>query len=166
LRTSPDIAVSKGGILFAHPKDIRAAVDYALEHGQDTAFMKARPGEVMGYFAYGHQFLDGNGRTIMVVHTVLAQRAGFSIDWAATAKNDYLDALTLEIEAPGKGHLDLYLKSFIKGAIDPHLLAGHVAGAPGLDGNNDANAVLGKFSEPALKARYEQQQLNRQRPQR
>jgi fido (protein-threonine AMPylation protein) len=29
--------------------------------------MRERPGEVMGYFAHGHPFLDGNGRTIMVV---------------------------------------------------------------------------------------------------
>jgi fido (protein-threonine AMPylation protein) len=45
----------------------------------------------MGYLAYGHPFLDGNDRT-MTVHTVLAQRAGFSIDWAATKKEAYLDA--------------------------------------------------------------------------
>ena len=48
--------------------------------------MTEKPGEIMGYLAYAHPFLDGNGRTIMVVHAVLAQRAGFSIDWAATKK--------------------------------------------------------------------------------
>jgi hypothetical protein len=46
--------------------------------------MKARSGEIMGYLAYGHPFLDGNGRTIMTAHSALAQRAGFSIDWTAT----------------------------------------------------------------------------------
>jgi fido (protein-threonine AMPylation protein) len=46
--------------------------------------MKARPGQIMGYLAYGHPFLDGYGRTIMTVHSALAQRAGFSIDWTAT----------------------------------------------------------------------------------
>jgi cell filamentation protein len=56
--------------------------------------MKAKPGEIIGYLAYGHPFLDGNGRTIMTVHSVLAQRAGFSIDWSATKKDAYLDALT------------------------------------------------------------------------
>jgi cell filamentation protein len=165
LQTAPDIAVSKGGVIFAHPKEIRIAIDYALTHGQDKALMKAKPGEVMGYLAYGHPFLDGNGRTIMVVHTVLAQRAGFSIDWAATNKNAYLSALTKEIEEPGKGHLDAYLKPFIRKPIDPAQLAGHVAAAPGLDGNDDDNKVLGKFSEPAVKARYEQQQLDRTRSQ-
>jgi cell filamentation protein len=51
---------------------------------------------------------DGNGRAIMVVYAVLAQRAGFSIDWAATEKADYLSALTKELDDPGKGHLDAY----------------------------------------------------------
>jgi cell filamentation protein len=107
-QTAPDIAVMKGDVLFAHPQDIRKAVDTALENGQDTKFMAAKPGEVMGYLAYGHPFLDGNGRTIMVVHSVLAQRAGFSIAWAATGKSDYLDALTRELDSPGKGLLDAY----------------------------------------------------------
>ena len=56
----------------------------------------------MGYLAYGHPFLDGNGRTIMVIHTELAQRAGISIEWAATSKTEYLTALTQEIETPGR----------------------------------------------------------------
>jgi cell filamentation protein len=32
--------------------------------GQAKAAMAAKAGEVMGYLAYGHPFLDGNGRTI------------------------------------------------------------------------------------------------------
>jgi cell filamentation protein len=91
---------------FAYPQDIRRAIDYALHLGQEKAFMTAKPGEVMGQLAYGHPFLDGNGRTIMVVHCILAQRAGFSIDWASTNKDNYLAALSREIEAPGNGHLD------------------------------------------------------------
>ena len=57
----------------------------------------------MGYLAYGHPFLDGNGRTIMVVHGVLAQRAGFSVDWPATTKSDYLSALTKELDTARQG---------------------------------------------------------------
>lgn len=49
----------------------------ALKLGSDKSFMAAKPGEVMGYLAFGHSFLDGNGRTIMVVHAELAERAGF-----------------------------------------------------------------------------------------
>jgi cell filamentation protein len=162
LQTAPDLAISRGTVLFARPTDIRRAVDYALDEGQDKTVMAARPGEVMGYLAYGHPFLDGNGRTIMVVHGVLAQRAGFSIDWAATAKADYLSALAKEIDAPGKGHLDTYLKPFVRDAMTDDRLAAKIAEAPGLDGNAEQNEVLGKTSEPALQNRYEQQELKRQ----
>jgi cell filamentation protein len=161
-QTAPDIAVSKADVLFAHPNDIRPAIDYALTHGQDKAFMASKPGEVMGYLAYGHPFLDGNGRTIMVVHSVLAQRAGFSIDWAKTDKTDYLRALTQELDAPGKGILDAYLKPFVGKAIAYDKLGASVMQAPGLDGkSDDTNIVLGKTTEPAVKARYEQQKIKR-----
>ena len=161
-QTAPDIAVSKGGVLFAHPKDIRGAVDFALKSGQDTSFMAAKPGEVMGYLAYGHPFLDGNGRTIMVVHSVLAQRAGFSIDWSKTDKTAYLTALTTELDTPSKGILDDYLKPFMRDAIAYEKLAGSMLQTPGLDGQSpDQNVVLGKTSEPAVQAQYEQQKLKR-----
>jgi cell filamentation protein len=164
LQTAPGLAISRGTVLFARPEAIRRAVDYALRKGQDKEFMALRPGEIMGYLAYGHPFLDGNGRTIMVVHSVLAQRSGFSIDWAATSKTDYLAALTSELDDPGKGLLDDYLKPLMKSAVAPNLLAAGVAAAPGLDGNAD-NTVLGNTSEPALQARYEQQELKRKQAQ-
>jgi cell filamentation protein len=140
LVTAPDLAVSKGSVLFARPEDIQRAVDWALEHGQDRKFMAAKPGEIMGYLAYGHPFLDGNGRTIMVVHGVLAQRAGFSIDWAATGKSDYLSALTKELDSPGKGHLDTYLKPFVRDAATDDGLATTIARAPGLEAGRDATS--------------------------
>ena len=120
--------------------------------------MKTKPGEIMGYLAYGHPFLDGNGRTIMTIHSVLAQRAGFSIDWAATKKDAYLDALTKEIENPSKRHLDAYLKPFLRDPIAYEQLTSAIAHAPGLDGSaQDAalNEVLGTAEEPAVKAQYE-----------
>ena len=163
LQTAPELAVGKGPVLFARPSDIRRAVDYALDKGQDRPVMTARPGEVMGYLAFGHPFLDGNGRTIMVVHAVMAQRAGFSIDWAATAKSHYLAALTKELDEPGSGHLDTYLKPFIREAIADDYLAAGIAQAPGLDGNAEQNEVLGKTSDPAIRARYEQQELKRRK---
>jgi cell filamentation protein len=163
LETAPDLAVGKGPVLFARPEDIRRAVDFALEHGQDKTFMAAKPGEIMGYLAYGHPFLDGNGRTIMVVHGVLAQRAGFSIDWAATAKSDYLSVLTKELDSPGNGHLDTYLRPFVRAAATGDDLAVKITAAPGLDGNAELNKVLGKTNEPGLQARYEQQELKRTR---
>ncbi len=161
LEIAPNLAISKGSILFARPEEIERAVEFALDHGQDKKFMAAKPGEIMGYLAYGHPFLDGNGRTIMVVHGILAHRAGFSIDWAATAKADYLSALTQELDSPGKALLDNYLKPFIRAAMPSDRLAEKIAQAPGLDGNDEHNEILGKTSDPALKMRYEQQELKR-----
>jgi cell filamentation protein len=161
--TAPDLAISKGPVLFAHPEHLQRAVDYALTRGQDKEFMRENPGVVMGYLAYGHPFLDGNGRTIMVVHGVMAQRAGISIDWAATDKIGYLSALTKELDDPNKGHLDSYLKPFVRGAVSADRLAAEIVLAPGLDGNDEQNEVLGKTSDPVLKARYEQQELKRKR---
>ena len=97
--TAPDLAISRGPILFAHPDDIQRAANYALTRGQDKEFMKAKPGEVIGYLAYAHPFLDGNGRAIMVIYAILSLRAGFSIDWATTDKADYLFAQTKELNS-------------------------------------------------------------------
>jgi cell filamentation protein len=160
LTNASHLAISKGPVLFAYPQDIRRSIDYALEHGQDKAFMVSKPGEVMGYLAYGHPFLEGNGRTIMVVHAVLADRAGLSIDWAATGKDEYLSALTREIDRPGKGKLDAYLKPFIRKAAAKAAIAANVAGAPGLDGNTD-NVVLGDIRDPELRTRYDAQEMKR-----
>jgi cell filamentation protein len=111
--------------------------------------MIARPGEVMGYLAFGHPFLDGNGRAIMTLHSVMAQRAGFSIDWSATNQAAYLNALTKELEDPSKGLLDRYLKPFIGKAIAYDQLAGQIAGAPGIDGGGaQANEILGDSTDP------------------
>jgi cell filamentation protein len=158
IQTAPKLTIKKGPVIFANAPEIRAAIEFALRKGQDKEYMKAKPGEIMGYLAYGHPFLDGNGRTIMTVHSVLAQRAGFSIDWSATKKDAYLDALTREIENPPKGHLDTYLKPFVREPIAYDRLATAIVQAPGLDGSvQDAalNQVLGRTDEPAVKAQYE-----------
>jgi cell filamentation protein len=164
LTNAPRLVVSKGTDLkkvwFAYPQDIRRAIDYALNLGQERTFMTAKPGEVMGHLAYGHPFLDGNGRTIMVVHCILAQRAGFSIDWASTNKDNYLAALTQELEAPGKGHLDIYLEPFIQSGVSDSGLAANVSAAPGLDGEGE-DVVLGDTEDPELKAQYRAQELKR-----
>jgi cell filamentation protein len=117
--TAPDIAIAKGdrNDFFAHPRF--DAVHYALRLGQDQAYMAEHPGEVMGYLAHAHPFLDGNGRTLMVVHNELAHRAGISIDWTQTSKQGYLEALTRELDRPGNGELDEYLKPFVSQAV-PH----------------------------------------------
>jgi cell filamentation protein len=65
------------------------------------------------------------------------------------------------LDEPGRGHLDAYLKPFIREAVPADRLAEKIALAPGLDGNDEQNTVLGKVDEPALKARYDQQKLKR-----
>ena len=62
-----------------------------------------------------------------------------------------------------EANLDAYLKPFIREAVGQDRLAVEIALAPGLDGNDEQNEVLGKTSDPALKARYEQQELKRKR---
>jgi cell filamentation protein len=159
-QTSPDIAVSRGGVLFAHPKHAQSAVEHALKLGNDTKTMRAKAGEVMGYLAHGHPFLDGNGRTIMVIHAVLAQRAGFSIDWASTDKNAYLNALTRELDEPDKGLLQSYLEPYFRAVVAD--LVQHVARAKGLDGGTqNADTVHGRNDDPAVQAQYKQQRLKR-----
>ncbi|MEA2943205.1 MAG: cell filamentation protein, partial [Bradyrhizobium sp.] len=151
--TAPKLTVKKGPAVFANAPDIRVAVEFALRKGQDKAHMKAKPGEIMGLSCLRASV----SRRQLTVHSVLAQRAGFSIDWAATTKNACLDALTKEIENPPKGHLDAYLKPFMRGPIAYEQLAAIVQ-APGLDGSvQDAalNEVLGMTEEPAIKAQYE-----------
>jgi cell filamentation protein len=157
-QTAPKLTIKKAAIIFANAPEIPAAVEHALRKGQEKDYMKARPGEIMGYLAYGHPFLDGNGRTIMTVHSVLAQRAGFSIDWSVTKKDAYLDALTKEIENPPKGHLDAYLKPFMRGPVAYEHLATAIVQAPGLGGSvpdAELNEVLGNTDEPIVKAQYE-----------
>jgi cell filamentation protein len=155
--TAPDIAVGKGGILFAHPEDARNAVEYGLRLAQNKPDMVKRPGEVMGYFAYGHPFLDGNGRTIMVVHTELAERAGISINWAAATKTEYLSALSMELNKPGRNHLDTYLRPFISAPLGRKSLEGHVRAVQGLGGaSSSSNKVEGLLTDPSVQKRYKQ----------
>jgi cell filamentation protein len=72
----------------------------------------------MGALAHAHPFLDGNGRTIMVVHHELAARAGIAIAWDQTNRADYLQALTEELQEPEARRLDSYLKPFIREATE------------------------------------------------
>lgn len=164
LQTAPDLAISRGDVLFARPQDISRAVEYGLGLARDPDTMAAKPGEILGYLAYGHPFLDGNGRALMVVHTALAERAGISIDWARTDKTDYLYALTRELDAPGKGELDGYLRPFTSQAIGHTQLARHLLDTKGLGSSShalDASEIAGSVNDPALQARYEQQELKR-----
>lgn len=52
--------------------------------------------------------------------------------WSRSEKAAYLDALTLEIENPGKGHLDAYLKPLICEPLGYANLSAHVTRIEGL----------------------------------
>lgn len=123
--------------------------------------MVNKPGEVMGLFAYGHPFLDGNGRTMLLVHFELCHRAGFSIAWAKTEKTQYLDALSLEIDSPGKGHLDTYLIKFKEPQLKRGSWGNNILSMKGLDGLDESNQIDGDLSDPAIAAKYRDHEAKR-----
>ncbi len=156
-----NLAISKADTLFCHPQDIERAVNLGLRIGHDKIEMRKRPGEVMGYFAYGHPFLDGNGRTMLIIHSELCYRSGFCIDWQKTNKNDYLSALSNEIASPGKKHLDSYLESFIVDQRERPLWGGSIGNLQGLDGSQVQDLVDGEYSDKEVFAKYKDFELNR-----
>lgn len=152
--TMPNSAVRKGDVLFSHPQASRLAVEHGLRLGQDKSAMNQKPGEVMGLFAYGHPFLDGNGRTMLLVHMELCHRAGFSIAWQKTKKADYLNALSQEIDTPGKGVLDAYLLQFKCAQLNRGNWGIEILSMKGLDGLDEANQIDGDLSDPAVAEKY------------
>lgn len=123
--------------------------------------MRAHPGEVMGYFAYGHPFLDGNGRTILLIHSELCHRADFCIAWQHTDKIKYLTALSQEIASPGKGLLDTYLTTFITEPSERGIWEVSINGIQGLDGSSAQNSVDGDYSDARIMAKYKQFEFKR-----
>lgn len=134
--------VGKGAsVQFEASELCQRAVEWGLRMGNDKATMRMRPGEVMGAFAWGHPFLDGNGRTMLVVHSMLSHRAGISIAWSDTRKLDYLHALTQELQQPHGRHLDAYLRPFVRPIVTEGSLLEHLLGLPGLDGRGGGQDV-------------------------
>lgn len=162
--TAPDIAVTKGGTWFCHPADARRAVQEGLRIGSDKRLLRQRPGEVMGLFAYGHPFLDGNGRTMLVVHSELCHRAGFCIEWHRTKKSDYLTSLSAEIATPGKGILDKYLLQFVGENQEREAWGGMIGGLPGLDGKGTDDAVAGNYKDAEVSQQYREFERRREYP--
>lgn len=160
-KTMPSSAVKKGDVLFSHPNSARLAVEHGLRLGQDPVLMAKKPGEVMGLFAYGHPFLDGNGRTMLLVHMELCHRADFSIDWQKTTKTDYLSALSREIDAPGVGVLDGYLLKFKGRKVARGEWGSNILTINGLDGLNKDNQIDGDLSDPATAEKYRRHEQKR-----
>jgi len=126
--------VEKGTFQFEESSQARRAIEWGLEMGNNRTVMVKKPGVVMGQFAWGHPFLDGNGRTMLLVHTELCARADFSIDWTSTKKTDYLQALTSELQAPEKGFLDAYFVPLIQQLPARKIWMNHIKSLHGLDG--------------------------------
>jgi cell filamentation protein len=125
LTTLPNLNIHKGPIIFASPLDIRRAANHALTEGSKPETMRKHPGEVMGYLAYAHPFLEGNGRTILAMHSEMARRAAISIDWRGMDHRAYLTALTRELQRPNLDLLDAYLAPFILPNPDKLFVLGH-----------------------------------------
>lgn len=154
----PDRAITKGSsrtVFFCHPEQCQLAVQEGLALAQDRKKMTTQPGFVMGMFAFGHPFLDGNGRTMLLVHSELCFRAGMSIDWMRTNKESYLEALTAEIEDPHSGHLDAYLRPFIAAKIPRDLWLQSVSTLSGLDGVNTESDSLAQYADPEVAQSYQ-----------
>ena len=108
----------------------------------------------MGLLAFAHPFLDGNGRTILLVFMELSFRAGFTINWPESNKNDYLQALTDEINAPSQRHLDHYLQSFVVDISSRDDWPIIIGGIKGLDGLDKENISYGSLDDPEIQKIY------------
>lgn len=156
----PDLAVFKGTAdnprhtAFEHPKGIKLAVDYALRQASNYERFKNKPGEVMGLLALAHPFLDGNGRTILLVFMELSFRAGFAVDWSKTQKDEYLQALSAEIADPSKDHLTHYLKPFVVGITSRDQWPEMIGGVKGLDGLDKEDVSYGSLTDPEIQKIY------------
>jgi cell filamentation protein len=149
--------VDKGNVQFEEAQRAQQAVEWGLSIGNDPTKMTAKPGVVMGIFAWGHPFLEGNGRTMLVVHTELCARANFSIDWPNSTKNDYLQKLTDELRTPDKGALDSYLKPLMQKLPARKYWVEQIKSIPGIDGANTEDDNMSYASDdPLARKRYEE----------
>lgn len=151
--------ISRGGkVQFARSDDSQRAIEEGLRVGNDPADIATRSGYVMSYFAFGHAFLDGNGRTMTVVHAELLHRAGYVIDWRGTRKNEYLDVLTRDIDNPRANLLDAYFRPRLLAASERVSWVDQLRVLPGLDGRDSdpAQTVAYRADDPRGKAEYEE----------
>lgn len=117
--TSATLSISKGSpgtpgwVCFAEPSDIASTVAYALKGAQDKGYVRKHAGAILGNLAFAHPFLDGNGRALLTFHREVCRRAGFEIAWKSVDTHEYLAALSSEINQPGRGYLDDFLKPYI-----------------------------------------------------
>lgn len=156
----PHLAVFKGSkddprhTIFERPDLIRRSVEYALELAANKKRFRERPGEVMGQLAFAHPFLDGNGRTILLIYMELCYRTRFAIDWSNTNKDDYLRALSDEIQNPFEGHLDNYLKPYLLDISNRDEWPEMIGGIKGLDGLDKEGITYDNLDNPEVQQLY------------
>ncbi|HEX4549836.1 Fic/DOC family protein [Pseudomonas sp.] len=156
----PHLAVFKGSkddphhTVFEHPDLIKRSVEYALELAANKKRFRDRPGEVMGQLASAHPFLDGNGRTILLIYMELCYRTGFAIDWSMTSKDQYLLALSNEIRDPFQGHLDSYLTPFVIEISSREEWPQMIGAIKGLDGLDKEGIAYGNLDNPEIQQLY------------
>ena len=154
----PHLAVFKGSLddprstIFERPDSIKMSVDYALKLAADKKRFRDHPGGVMGQLAFAHPFLDGNGRTILLVE--LCYRAKFAIDWSGTSKDDYLRALGDEIREPRERHLDNYLNPFVVDISSRDEWPETISGIRGLDGLDKEDITYENLDNPQVQQIY------------
>ncbi|MFT7773700.1 Fic/DOC family protein [Roseateles sp.] len=151
--------VSKGArVDFESSENCERAIAHGLRLGSDPKVIAKRPGEVMGMFAWGHPFLDGNGRTMVTVHTELMARAGLMIDWTASRKDAYLDALTHELDSPSDRALDKYLLPLVQPLQKGRSWIAQIRDLPGLDGavEDIGTDVAYNDDDPVGQQRYQE----------
>lgn len=149
--------VGKGQrVQFEASELCQRAVEWGLAAGNNPKTMRAEPGMVMGAFAWGHPFLDGNGRTMLLIHAELCHRASFAVDWNASRKDDYLEALTRELENPQGKHLDSYLLPLLVAPIAGGDLRDHLMSLRGLNGEAGSSApnVAYRADDPVANQNY------------
>lgn len=155
--TAAELYISKGDVQFAHGSDIRESVGWGLKFAAKANF-RENCGTAMGRFAFGHPFLDGNGRTIMLVFGELCYRSGFSIAWEKTEKIDYLTALTQELNSPQPGSLNTYLTPFITDRLPHDTYSKTLNELSGLSGMerfiDEGQEVAGYTSDPEATEAY------------
>lgn len=152
---APDLLIRKAQVYFCKPYECQRAIDEGLRLAQGKPGIGHHPGLVMGMFAFGHPFLDGNGRTMLLVHAELCFRAGMSVDWTKTDKVPYLEALTQELESPKDGHLDAYLKPFVAARIPREKWFDTVSEMQGLDGAETLPDEAVEDSDPSAARGYQ-----------
>lgn len=99
----PERAVNKGNVYFCHPRDCQRAVNEGLSLAQDKKLIATRPGFVMGMFAYGHPFLDGNQFAGHVelggLSLVLGASGGVGQQFALDVLEGFHDAASIRLRA-------------------------------------------------------------------